>query len=663
MKLFNFNFFWQNLKKSRIILLLFTLLIPIINTLILISQATNNVYIPSFLDISMFNVIAIYILPIIIAVCLFSYIFKKQSVDFINSMPINRKSIYVTNVISGLLLILTMLIINVILIFLVGIIFNVPIPFMMLVDYIFIWFLEYLFVLSASILAMCVSGNAITGVVVTLILVFFIPFSKWFIGELKYSSINNNYLLEVSDKTLIDNYNCFSDKKCLDNLKLNRYEVNLREEKEDNVNLLETFFEMSANNKSSYTLYSNIELIILSVLYLILGYVLFNERKMEINETSFRNIHIHNIIKNLTLLPFVAISYVVIKEEYSIISIVFVFVILLVYSIIYDLITKKGLHNFKVSAFYFILFICLYFVVFALNDIVKENDIVINYNDIESCGIEIEKVPNSDIIYIKNDELKELIIRNMYNYDYYNEVEKEYVTAYLKLKNNKKYSLTLYLDSEYDKIMNILYQDNDYNKKYKDIDYDNVYAVMVGNILYNTKDRNKLIGLIKDGMEKLSLKDFVLLKDEVNYNVINSIGYNIKIKLYSYFGHERYEYNIWFNINDKILDYVVNTNNKYLKKDISNVIPLDYKLYYVGHNFDSRYEINYNIMYNSKNELYNYILKSLDDNVDMSKEYIALSVCFDKKCYDFVSNNIVEFKKILDDKYNYLKENNELVDF
>ena len=47
-----------------------------------------------------------FILPIIISICLFNYIYKKKSVDFINSMPISRKSIFITNTILGIIIII-----------------------------------------------------------------------------------------------------------------------------------------------------------------------------------------------------------------------------------------------------------------------------------------------------------------------------------------------------------------------------------------------------------------------------------------------------------------------------------------------------------------------------------------------------------------------------
>ena len=98
MKLFNINFLKQNFKKSKVILSIFIGLIPILNTIILIMSFNNNGnYVLGFTEVSIINFIGVYILPVIVSICLFNYIYKKKSVDFVNSMPISRKSIFITN--------------------------------------------------------------------------------------------------------------------------------------------------------------------------------------------------------------------------------------------------------------------------------------------------------------------------------------------------------------------------------------------------------------------------------------------------------------------------------------------------------------------------------------------------------------------------------------
>ena len=149
-KSLNLNYLFQNLKKSRNILAIFIGLIPILNTIILIMMLTSDSnYILGFAEISIINIIGIYILPIVISICLFNYIYKRKSVDFINSMPISRKSIFITNTILGIIIFTTMLLINTILTYTTCLIFKSPIPFMMLFDY--FWFLSSSRALSCKV--------------------------------------------------------------------------------------------------------------------------------------------------------------------------------------------------------------------------------------------------------------------------------------------------------------------------------------------------------------------------------------------------------------------------------------------------------------------------------------------------------------------------------
>ena len=227
MKLFNKTYLLQNLKKSKTVLSIFVGLIPILNTIILIMfLKNNNGYILALSEISIISFIGIYILPIIISICLFNYVYKKKSVDFINSMPISRKSIFVTNTILGIILFGLMLIVNVILIKITSLIFNSIIPFSLLMDYFWYFLVVYIFAFSATNLAMTVSGNAVTQIVVTLLLFFLVPFVSAYVGELYTTGTTTDILLEcTSDECLPDNYYCYGDLECNINKNLNKYAI------------------------------------------------------------------------------------------------------------------------------------------------------------------------------------------------------------------------------------------------------------------------------------------------------------------------------------------------------------------------------------------------------------------------------------------------------
>ena len=109
-KLFNKNYFVQNLKKSKTLLGITILVVPILTVLVLINfyftDSYNIDYEETTRIFNIVNILGMYIVPIAISQILFGYIFKRKSIDFIGSMPINRRSIFLTNIIGGILLIL-----------------------------------------------------------------------------------------------------------------------------------------------------------------------------------------------------------------------------------------------------------------------------------------------------------------------------------------------------------------------------------------------------------------------------------------------------------------------------------------------------------------------------------------------------------------------------
>lgn len=105
----------------------------------------------------------------------------------------------------------------------------------------------------------------------------------------------------------------------------------------------------SSNNSTIYNTTSLIKMLLLSIVYVVIGNFAFKKRKMENNETSFKNPFIHYLIKGITLFPICFITYAIIKEATGIGWLISI-VALSIYSIIYDLITRKeNLLNSKIS--------------------------------------------------------------------------------------------------------------------------------------------------------------------------------------------------------------------------------------------------------------------------------------------------------------------------
>ena len=98
-KLFNKNYFVQNILKSKAVIALVIGIVPILNAIFMLTLSvdTTTPVLADMRTISILNILGMYVLPLVLSLCLFGYVFKKKSVDFINSMPLTRKSIFITN--------------------------------------------------------------------------------------------------------------------------------------------------------------------------------------------------------------------------------------------------------------------------------------------------------------------------------------------------------------------------------------------------------------------------------------------------------------------------------------------------------------------------------------------------------------------------------------
>ena len=661
MKLFNLNYLKQNLKKSKVVLSIFIGLIPILNTIILtMLLTTNNDYILGFAEISIINLIGIYILPIIISICLFNYVYKKKTVDFINSMPISRKSIFITNTILGIIIFILMLLVNIILISILTTIFSTTIPLAMLIDYFWFFLVVYIFCYTATNLAMTVSGNAITQIVVTLLLLFLVPFTTAYTTALYNESTNTENLIECTkEECMPENYYCYDNLNCSLNKQLNRYNAPLMLVKENNYTTpFGILYGGLFGENNLINTKSTLKMIILSVIYIITGYRLFLKRKMEVSETSFKNIHIHNLVKSLTIVPMIAISYLVLKEQ-EIIFTIFILVIILVYYFVYDLITRKNIQKIRLSLLYFVSTITLLVIAFSIIDKEKDTNNIIKYNDIKSVSINLNNNTNTENkIYINNKELISIITKQMlnesdYNYNY------NYFTTYLKTKDNKEYRTTIRLnDNTYNNVINILSKEKEYLNYYKNIDTNKVYAIKLGNKIYSSKEGQEYLNLINNSIKKLSLKEFLELQKKYNYT-----SEDFNIILYTYENHDKQELSISGYIDYNLLNIIVNSNNKLLKDNITKDIPNNYYLYYDNSYIENEYKFDYYVLRMAKEEIYNFILKDLNNEVDMKKEYITLSLNIENTYYKFTTNNIEELLSILDKKYNEIKDTTDYQEY
>ena len=176
--LFNFNFLKENIRKSKGLLAFLLGIIPIVNIIfliILLTSSNNNLL--DFNMLSFLTYAGIIFIPLSLSITLFGFILRKKSVDFVLSKPISRKSIFLTNTIGGIVIILIFMLINTLIFALFSCIFaNLTIPFLLLVDYFLFWFISYVFMFIVMNLAIILSGNIITSLIVALIILLLVPY-------------------------------------------------------------------------------------------------------------------------------------------------------------------------------------------------------------------------------------------------------------------------------------------------------------------------------------------------------------------------------------------------------------------------------------------------------------------------------------------------------
>lgn len=345
-KLFNYKYFKENLKKSKGIILLMIVFLPMFTVLQLMNATSIDVY--SFMSLSAINIFLTYIVPFLLSLSLFGYVYKRTSVDFMGSMPISRKTIFATNTIGGIAVILLIQFITFILTIIMSQFID-AIVFTKLAFDVFIYqTLAYIFIFSISNLAMSVSGNLMTQLVVAVLLFLVYPVVTFYISEMadvniEFFGLNMNYYQEYNAMTL------------------------------------PLMIIIGAGNPGVFSI---VKTIILSIVYILLGSYLFDRRKMEKAGESFISDKAHLITKGLTLIPFVILAIEIFDyADFS--EILLLVAIIMVYWFVYDLITAKKVKLTKNLTTLVIAFVAL-FASFesciAITEEIKDN---INIDDID----------------------------------------------------------------------------------------------------------------------------------------------------------------------------------------------------------------------------------------------------------------------------------------
>lgn len=609
---FNFKFLKENFKKSRAIILLCIFLLPIltfITNLIKISDSSD--FIPNIYHLSYLFIVGLYIIPIVLSITLFSFVFKRKSCDFVMSFPITKRQIFMTNTVGGIGLILILNILNCLMLFLVSLISsNIFIPGRMIFDIFLLWTVAYIFVFVVSNIAISVSANKITSVVVVLLILFLIPFLHTFI------TVNGSLFNNRESGVLYEN-------RCINN---DCYDINYNVVRDSNYTVPYLLIsKILNNNKLNYNV-SIVKTFVLSLIYIFIGLLLFDRKKFEIVETSFKSEKIHLFVKNLTVIPFLALGYLVFKEsgfsfEYMTYYILLL-AIIITYLIIYDLITRKRVLNVFKSLLY-TLFSLVFVILLGMTSSLDNN----KYLDVDN----IKEITLSDSNKLKKSgstrdrELIKYIFDNCKNYDVYEEN-----TISVSTRDG---SFTYYFDftfdnSEYTYIVDKLNKDDYYKKS---IDNSKPYV-----ILDNLNNR-----VLRDS--KL-VNDIIMDYDLGYYDNGGNLLYGLDLYFYDNYSVNNLEVVV---LDEELRHDLINYYNKETMKYLKSNNMYIYRV--VVRDFDSGED--YYLSGNNIQKLINVVMDK-DLELDFDKSY----VCIRLYTYDRVYKLIVNDFDLLDEMKSYESE-------
>lgn len=638
--LFNWNYFKENMKKSRGVILLFALIIPIFTYLFMLLQNSNvqadMKLFPSLADLSFPVIFGMYVVPFVLSAVLFSFVFKKDSVDFINALPLKRETIYLTNIIGGIGIIFVIFLSTSILMYLLSFFFtSLVIPTSMYFHYFISFFISYSFVFVASSLALSLTGSRIVHVALTLIILF-IP---GFVSDFYNSRIYDN------DMTAVDVTCSKYDTNCDVYQVVNNFKIEKSYKLENGQTLPYKYisfvpralFGMNNNEMTFqseianvYNISSLLRMFILSIIYFAIGLYAFINRRMEIAETTFKSETEHQIVKCLTLFPLCLGAISIFNESKELVALWIMLAVTITIYVVYDLITRRNSGNFIKSLIYFLglvlATILIYMTLTFMGSFEARKSI--NREDVASIGV----LPNTSLTNGSsgdyNFEVLNYKIKDTKTIDYiFNRVDKTMsiqnghnFAIRLNLKDGASYNFNMTLsDEDFNYMLKLLDSDNSYGNVLRDIDYDQVYGVKLGDNFLDSEKSDKIVSLIKEGFASKSVSDIVNAT-YLNYSDGSALRYNTMCTLYVYDGGIK-TYSVSTLINAKLKNYVMQTYNDRYINDIKNK---DVNVNQLSISFNSsgdeaQQTKYYQLQDSNVEDLYRYINQYVRNDTDFSK--------------------------------------------
>ncbi len=666
-KSFNLKFFKENLRKSKGAIALMLLVAPVFTLLVTVLLFNNNnVNVPSKVSLFTIDYIGMYIIPVIMSSVLFGYVYKKKSVDFINSQPINRKTIFVTNTIGGIILITIIQAITAILLLICGAILPKVLIFpQMVLDIFIMMWISYVFVFLVTNLAMSMSGTFYTQIVLTMLIIFLLPFCYDVFIE---SGEGINSELVSSDYS----YNIYVRS---DNYYTLPYQA------------FHSIFFLNTQEFDWFSAKSMSRMVILGIAYYFIGLHLFKNRKMENNEESFANEKIHILVKALTIFPMIIFLNLVNGEkEFNIIAIA----IIITYYFIYDFIVKRRL-KLKTSLIYLVLTMVLLQGICSTSEKIKKSMPLSKLNTENIASVKLQNFNYYDYSnnyyngknaslggYIENKEFINLLLDSAYrayiedvgdytvddkfagdlnvlnsSADISKPTMKNTVNfeIMIKMKNGKVYdtNLDIYVE-DFEKIKTELNKEEKFVQNIKDRIIQNG-VLTINNYMFVEGEEKKVIAKeIESKVNSMNLEE--LLQE----NYTHKKSYICK---YYYEKHRLQGITIPAEISDEILKIVSKHTNKAvvekIKKDLDKTY--NYQVYSQNQNLNENLGETKTYLYYS-DDITKFILYNENENFDITKPYVVIDID-GRYSLQFYTNKVEEIENIINKAQEYEKSLDE----
>lgn len=623
MKLFNFKYLMQNIKKSKMAIILFLSVVPIFTALTIILN-NSYYYALEFYELGLANIIFMYITPFILSFSLFGYVFKKKDIDFMCSMPISRKSIFVTNTIGGIILILISQFITFLLSFILGAVTDTVVFTGMIWDLFLYQSLAYIFVFTVANLAMTVSGNVVTQIIVTLLILFLVPATIFYYDLWQgsyYDLVDGNYTVNA-DYT-IRNVRTYTAPSMI-------------------------FGAINSYWKYEPSTASNVKMIILSIAYILLGYFMFEKKKMENAGESFEKPTTHFFVKALTLIPFAMILAPCIdEEEWE--GALFLIAIVAVYYFIYDLVTNKK-HKFMKSLGMLALSLAVTTGVYgAVGKIAEDVDPKIKMDDIKSVTIQAIGTYMSGLNYeIEDKEIFEVLLyeggQSYYPYENYYYDSKVDI-AYGTIPSDKVKASRV-------RVLLTINMENGTTKSTRIYINEDLFVKVIEKAAYETTD----VGIVQykeevefTAEEKVALKNalnnlFVENKFDVLYEALN-LGYYDSIRTYRYVDHGIQSFRFPINTTSEIFEIITTAENRHTSEFLRKRKNLELYMYVEMH--DSPISFDYNG--DCPKTVKEYVINHSGEKCNKDEKYITLVLDGN----NFYTNDIDTVLKLIKESKEY----------